>query len=220
MDIDIYADVVCPWCYIGKRRLEKALARFDGDVSVTFKPFQLDPSTPTDARPLFDWLAPKFGGLDRARNITARTTELAVGEGIELNYDTAVIANTFEAHRLIWFARPTGRGPETIEALHRAHFTEGRNIGSRDELAAIAVEVGFDESTVREFLDSDAGVAEVTTELQTAHELGIAGVPTFVIDGKYAITGAQDTEILLGALNEVRRRAADAARPNPSPSGV
>jgi len=220
VDIDIYADVVCPWCYIGKRRLEKALARFDGDVSVTFKPFQLDPSTPTDARPLFDWLAPKFGGLDRARNITARTTELAVGEGIELNYDIAVIANTFEAHRLIWFGRPTGRGPETIEALHRAHFTEGRNIGSRDELAAIAVEVGFDESTVREFLDSDAGVAEVTAELQTAHELGISGVPTFVIDGKYAITGAQDTEILLGALNEVRRRAADAARPNPSPSGV
>ena len=148
------------------------------------------------------------------------SSDLAAGEGIELNYDTAVIANPFEAHRLIWFARPTGEGPVTIEALHRAHFTEGRNIGSRDELAAIAVEVGFDESTVREFLDSEAGVAEVTAELQTAHELGISGVPTFVIDGKYAITGAQDTEVLLGALTEVRRREADAARPDPSPSGV
>jgi predicted DsbA family dithiol-disulfide isomerase len=218
VDIDIYSDVVCPWCYIGKRRLEKALAEFDGDVTMTFKPFQLDPTTPDDARPLFDWLGPKFGGIERARQITGRTAELAAADGIELNYHTALIANTFQAHRLIWFAGRAGVGPEMVEALYRAHFTDGRNIASLDDLTAIAVEVGLDAVAVREFLASDAGAAEVAAEIQNAYRLGISSVPTFVIDGKYAVTGAQEPAVLLDALNEIRRRDDEAAQQDQSRS--
>jgi predicted DsbA family dithiol-disulfide isomerase len=210
VDIDIYSDVVCPWCYIGKRRLGTALADFDGDTRLTFKPFQLDPSMPHDARPLLDWLGPKFGGPERARRITAHTTEVAAADGLVLNYETAVIANTFEAHRLVWFATNAGAGPEMVEALHRAHFAAGRNIGSHDDLAVIAAEVGLEESAVREFLDSDNGKAEVTAEIENAYTLGISSVPTFVLAGKYAVTGAQDPQTLLAALREVQRRESGA----------
>ena len=123
MDIDIYADVVCPWCYIGKRRLELALKDFDGEVNVRFRPFQLDPSTPRDGRPLMEWLAPKFGGAENAHRMTQNTRGVAAVDGIEMDFDHAIIANTFDAHRLVWFV---GReqGAEVMEALHQAHFTD------------------------------------------------------------------------------------------------
>jgi predicted DsbA family dithiol-disulfide isomerase len=220
VDIDIYSDVVCPWCYIGKRRLETALADFDGDVNLTYKPFQLDPSTPQDAHPLLDWLAPKFGGPERARQLTSHTTQVAAADGIELHYDTALIANTFTAHRLAWFATREGIGPAVVEALHRAHFTEGRNIGAIDDLTAIAVEAGLDEAAVREFLNSDAGVAEVTAEIQEAYALGISSVPTFVFAGKYAVSGAQDPATLLATLREVQRREGESVKLQPvGPAG-
>lgn len=206
VDIDIYSDVVCPWCYIGKRRLEAALADFDGDVHIEFKPFQLDPSTPHEAHPLLDWLGTKFGGAARANQMAAHTSGLAAAEGIEMHYDKALIVNTFTAHRLIWFAARAGAGPTMVEALYRAHFAEGRDIGSRDELTAIAVEAGLDEATVREFLDSEDGVSEVTAEIKQAYDLGISSVPTFVFAGKYAVTGAQDAQVLLATLREVQRR--------------
>jgi predicted DsbA family dithiol-disulfide isomerase len=220
VDIDIYSDVVCPWCYIGKRRLETALAEFDGDVNLTYKPFQLDPSTPKDAHPLLEWLAPKFGGPERARQLTSHTTQVAAADGIEMHYDTALIANTFTAHRLAWYAAREGVGPAVVEALHRAHFTEGRNIGSIDDLTAIAVVAGLDEAAVREFLDSDAGVAEVTAEIQEAYALGISSVPTFVFAGKYAVSGAQDPETLLATLREVQRREGESVKLQPvGPAG-
>jgi predicted DsbA family dithiol-disulfide isomerase len=207
VEIDIYSDVVCPWCYIGKRRFENAVARFDGDVTVRYRPFQLDPSTPSDGRPLLEWLAPKFGGEERVRQITAHTTSVAAEEGIELRFGDAIIANTFDAHRLIWFAGDE-HGSTVSEALHRAHFTDGRDIASRSVLASIAAEAGLDESKVRAFLDSDAGVAEVRASIAEAHQLGITSVPTFVLAGKYAVTGAQDADLLLRTLEEVARREA------------
>jgi predicted DsbA family dithiol-disulfide isomerase len=210
VDIDIYSDVVCPWCYIGEARLAKALADFDGEVIVRFKPFQLDPSTPKDARPLLEYLAPKFGGPERVRRITAHTTQVAAADGLDLHYDQALIANTFEAHRLTWFATSQGRGADVAKALHRAHFTDGRNIGSREELTAIAVEAGLDYAAVREFLDSDADVTDVTAEIQGAYALGITSVPTFVFAGKYAVSGAQDPQTLLSVLREVQRREGEA----------
>ena len=208
VDIDIYSDVVCPWCYIGKRRFEQAVAGYDGEVTVTYRPFQLDPSTPRGPRPLLDWLAPKFGGEARARQITAHTTEVAAADGLDLRYDTALITNTFEAHRLIWFATRAGAGPETVEALHRAHFTDGLDIGSRDVLASVAAGVGLDEATVRSYLDSSEGVDEVRAAIEDAYRLGIHSVPTFVFAGKYAVSGAQDPARLLAVLEEVARREA------------
>jgi predicted DsbA family dithiol-disulfide isomerase len=206
VDIDIYSDVVCPWCYIGKRRLDAALASFDGDVTVRFRPFQLDPTTPRDGRPLLDWLGPKFGGEARVRQMTDHTTSVAAGDGIEMHFDRAIIANTFDAHRLIWFAGESALA--VAEALHKAHFTDGLDIGSPSVLTSIAVEAGLDESDVRTFLASDAGAADVQAEIDGAHQLGISSVPTFVFAGKYAVSGAQDSTLLLDTLREVARREA------------
>lgn len=205
VDIDIYSDVVCPWCYIGKRRLETALADFDGDVRITFKPFQLDPSTPTDGRPLFEWLGAKFGGEQRARQMTAHTTAVAAADGITMDFDQAIIANTFDAHRLIWFAG-RDRGSVIAEALHKAHFTDGLDIGDRSALTSVAAEAGLDPDAVRGFLDSSAGVDEVRAEIDAARQLGITSVPTFVFAGKYAVSGAQEPELLLRTIQEVARR--------------
>ncbi len=202
----MYADVVCPWCYIGKRRLETALKDYDGPVTVRFRPFQLDPATPRDGRPLMEWLAPRFGGEQNAHRMTQNTRGIAAVDGLELNFDTAIIANTFDAHRLIWHA---GRehGPELMEALHRAHFADGLDIASHRVLADVAAgAVGLDHDEVLAFLASDAGVAEVNEELDFARDLGITSVPTFIFASKYAMSGAAEPANLLDVLDEVRRR--------------
>ncbi|MGN9775055.1 DsbA family oxidoreductase [Micromonospora sp. H33] len=206
MEIEIYADVVCPWCYIGKRRLEQALTSYDGDVTIRYRPFQLDPTPVPEPRPLVDALAAKFGGHDRAVQMFSHVTGVAAGVGLTLDFDRAVAANTFDAHRLVSWATERGRAAEMVEALYRAHFTDGVDVGSRDALAALAGEVGLDATEARAFLDSDERVAEVRAELAAARELGVSSVPTFVLAGKYAVTGAQEPETLLAALNEVRRR--------------
>jgi predicted DsbA family dithiol-disulfide isomerase len=153
MEIEIYADVVCPWCYIGKRRLEQALESYDGEVTLRYRPFQLDPSPVAQPQPLVDGLAAKFGGRERARQMFAQVTEVAAGAGLRLDFDRAVTANTFDAHRLVRFATERGRAAEMVEALYRAHFTEGVDVGSRAALTTLAVGVGLDETEVREFLD-------------------------------------------------------------------
>jgi len=207
VDIDIYADVVCPWCYIGKRRLELALKDFDGEVTVRFRPFQLDPSTPRDGRPLMEWLAPKFGGAENARRMTQNTRGIAAVDGIEMDFEHAIIANTFDAHRLVWFV---GRdhGADVMEALHRAHFTDSVDIASHDVLADIAERFGFERQRVLDFLASEDGVDEVNAELRFAQELGISSVPTFVFANKYAMSGAADPANLLEVMREVQRREA------------
>ncbi|GAB3949613.1 DsbA family oxidoreductase [Micromonospora vulcania] len=210
MEIEIYADVVCPWCYIGKRRLEQALATYDGDVTVRYRPFQLDPSPVPEPRPLLEAMAGRFGGLDRARQMFAHVTEVAAGSGVRLDFDRAVISNTFDAHRLVAYANEHGRAGEMVEALYQAHFTQGVNLGSREALATVAGGIGLDAADVRRFLDSDEQTAEIAAELATAHELGITSVPTFILAGKYAVSGAQEVETLLAALTEVEQREAAA----------
>lgn len=208
MKIEIYSDVVCPWCYIGKRRLEQALASYDGDVTIRYRPFQLDPRPVDQSQPLIDAMAAKFGGPERAREIFTHTSNVAAADGLALHFDRAVAANTFDAHRLIWFAAARGRQAEMVDALYQAHFTDGVDVGSRAALASVAAGVGLDEAEVREFLDSSAGEAEVQAQLAAAHELGVTSVPTFVFAGKYAVTGAQDPATLRSVLEEVARREA------------
>ncbi|GIJ79533.1 Predicted dithiol-disulfide isomerase, DsbA family [Micromonospora phaseoli] len=208
MEIDIYADVVCPWCWIGRRRLEQALASYDGKVTVRHRPFQLDPSPVTSPRLTLDALAGKFGGPERAKQMAAQVTDVGASVGLELNYERAISANTFDAHRLIEWAEQRGRGAEMVEALHRAHFTDGVDIGSRAALAETAAGVGLDGDDARRFLDSNEGVAELNSELAAARELGVTSVPTFVLAGKYAVTGAQEPATLLAALAEVEQREA------------
>ncbi|WFE32947.1 DsbA family oxidoreductase [Micromonospora sp. WMMD975] len=210
MEIEIYADVVCPWCWIGKRRLEQALESYDGEVTVRYRPFQLDPTPVTEPRPLLDALADKFGGRDKAEGMAAHVSGVAAGTGLDLRFDRAVAANTFDAHRLVRFATERGRAAETVERLYRAHFLDGVDVGSIDALVTLAGEVGLDETEARRYLESNLGRREVAAELSAAHQLGVSSVPTFVLAGKYAVTGAQEPATLVAALREVAQREAAA----------
>ncbi|KXK61834.1 disulfide bond formation protein DsbA [Micromonospora rosaria] len=206
MEIEIYSDVVCPWCWIGKRRLEQALASYDGPVTLRYRPFQLDPTPVARPVPLIEALAAKFGGRERAEQMAAQVTRVGAEAGLTMNFERAIAANTFDAHRLIRYADERGQGVEAVEALHRAHFADGVDIGSRAALATVAAGLGLDAEAVRAHLDSDAGSAEVTADLTTARQIGVSSVPTFVLAGKYAVTGAQEPETLLAALTEVENR--------------
>jgi predicted DsbA family dithiol-disulfide isomerase len=208
MEIEIYADVICPWCYIGKRRLDEALASYEGEVTVRYRPFQLDPSPVPEPRPLVEALGAKFGGAERARQMVDHVTQVAAGDGLRLDYDRAVIANTFDAHRLVSWATDQGRAAEMVEALYQAHFNHGIDVGSREALATLAGDIGLDAADARRFLDSDERVADVAASLAAARDLGITSVPTFVLAGKYAVSGAQEVQTLLAALAEVEQREA------------
>jgi predicted DsbA family dithiol-disulfide isomerase len=215
VEIEIYSDVVCPWCYIGKRRLEQALEDFPIEVTLRWRAYQLDPSAPHTCAPLIDWLGARYGGPDRARQMFGHATAAGAGEGLDFDFDKALIANTFDAHRLIaWagsaeavvFGATADTQAHLVEALHRAHFTDGLDIGSYDVLASLAAGVGLDADRVRRLLDSTEGVAETRAELDATRELGVTSVPTFVFAGKYAVSGAQDPATLRSVLDEVARR--------------
>jgi predicted DsbA family dithiol-disulfide isomerase len=206
VDIQVWSDVICPWCYLGKHRLERALEGFDTDVTVTFRAFQLDPTPVPVPAPIKESLAAKFGGTDRAEQMFAHVTAIAAGEGLTLNFDRAIAANTFDAHRLVAWAAGQGRQLDMIDALQRAHFTDGIDVGSRAALAAVAGSIGLDASAASDYLESGAGADAVNTDLAGAQELGIRSVPTFVIDGRYAVQGAQEPATLRAAFEEIARR--------------
>jgi len=213
MDIQIWSDVICPWCYLGKKRLEKALAGYPGDVTVTFRAFQLDRSPVPHPVPIKQALAAKFGGRERAEQMFAHVTGIAAADGLVLDFDRAIAANTFDSHRLIAWAAAQDRQADMLDALQRAHFTEGVDLGSRPALATVAGAIGLDRAAALAYLESEAGTGAVNADLTEARELGITSVPTFVIDGKYAIQGAQEAAVLREALDEItRREAVDAGR--------
>lgn len=213
MDIQVWSDVVCPWCYLGKRRLEKALSEFAGEAKVTYRAYQLDPSPVPQGMPIKQALASKFGGAARAEQMFGHVTAVAAGDGLRLDFDRAIAANTFDAHRLIAWAAGQDRQAEMLDALQRAHFQDGIDIGSHAALADVAAAIGLDRATALAYLESDAGTRAVDADLEEARELGITSVPTFVIDGKYAVQGAQDPATLVAALEEIiRREAVDAGR--------
>jgi predicted DsbA family dithiol-disulfide isomerase len=206
--VEIYSDVVCPWCYIGKRRFEQARERFDGDVEVVWKPYQLDPRAPTEATPALDAYARKFGGPEEALRITQRLADVGRSEGLDLDFGTAQRANTFDAHRLLWLARGEGGQDAVKERLLRAYFTEGRDIADPEVLVSVAAAAGLDAERVRAFLGSDEGAAEVRGEIQEGLERGVTAVPTFVFEGVWAVPGAQEPDTMLAVLERVRQRLA------------
>ena len=220
MTVEIFSDVVCPWCYIGKRRFEAGLAMVvddvDVDFDVTYHPFQLDPrAAPGEAAPVVDVYARKFGGPEQAERIIRHVTETAAGEGLELRLDRARRANTLLAHRLLWKAgRADSPVPQDVmkERLLKAYFTDGLHVGDPDVLADLAAEAGFDRDAIAAFLASDEGAAEVHDALAAAHRDGITAVPTYVLDGRWAIPGAQEPETFATVL----RRMAAAAQADPA----
>lgn len=208
MRIEIWSDVVCPWCYIGKRRLEKALDGFEhaDEVEVTWRSFQLDPTTPKDnAASTMDYLGQKFpGGPAQVKEMLTRTRGLAADEGLTFADDT-VHSNTIDAHRLLHLAHELGGNAlqgALKEALFTAHFTEGRHTGDVAVLRELAVATGLDPARVDEVLAGDAYAADVQADIEQARTYGASGVPFFVVDAKYGVSGAQPVEAFTQVLEQ------------------
>jgi predicted DsbA family dithiol-disulfide isomerase len=218
IDVEIWSDVVCPWCYIGKRRFERAIDELGDEIDVrfAFRPYQLDPTaSPGKTEPVANTYARKFGGPERAAQIMQHVTETAAVDGIEFHLDRALRANTLLAHRLLWLAEQPGSPVAQADVKERllcAYFVDGLDVGDPDVLATCAAEVGFDRDEVLAFFESDRGVAEVRDDIERAGDLGITAVPTFVVNGQWAIPGAQDTDTFVNVLRRLGdRMAAEAA---------
>jgi predicted DsbA family dithiol-disulfide isomerase len=205
MHIDIWSDVVCPWCYLGKRRLEKALASFEGrgDVTIAHRSFQLDPTRPrgetTSRRTM---LMSKYRLTeDRVREMDHNMETMAAAEGLEYHLtEKGQSGNTLDAHRVVHLAASHDREDQMLERLYKAYFTDQRSVFDVESLVSLAVDEGLDATEVREALESDRYVDAVRRDLEEARMLGVTGVPFFVIDGRYGISGAQATEVFTRAL--------------------
>ncbi len=206
MNVEIWSDVVCPWCYIGKRRFEAALAGFEhrDEVAVTWRSFQLDPTAPTTAQgdPL-DRLVAKYG-MSRAdaERAQARVTANAATVGLDFHLDRARSGNTSDAHRLLHYALTAGKQQDLKERLMAGYFVDGEAVGEPEVLARLATEVGLDEPAVRAVLESDDFAEEVRQDEQDARRLGITGVPFFVVDRAYGVSGAQPPELIRSTLEQ------------------
>lgn len=207
LKIQIWSDVMCPYCYIGKRRIEEALALFENRdaVEIEWKSFQLDASfiaSPEDNT--IDHLAEKYR-KDRewAKEMVDNMTQNAKNSGLDFDFDKAILANTFNAHRLLHFAKTQGLGGVLKELLFKAYLTDGKNVDDLDTLCDLAQEVGLDKVKANEILHSNAYADEVKQDILTAQQIGVQGVPFFVFDDKYAISGAQHVETFVKTLDKV-----------------
>jgi predicted DsbA family dithiol-disulfide isomerase len=209
VDVEIWSDIACPWCYVGKRRFEAALAAFDqrDDVTVTWRSFELDPEAPVQRTvDSATHLAEKYG-MTREEAVARQQSlaEMAAGDGLDMRADLVKGANTFDAHRLVQLAKAEGMQDAMKERLMRAYHTEGEALGDRETLARLALEVGLPENEVRDVLAGDRYAAEVREDERTAMELGINAVPFFVVDRRFGAAGAHPPE----ALGELLRRGAE-----------
>jgi predicted DsbA family dithiol-disulfide isomerase len=203
MLIDVYSDVVCPWCFIGERRLERALREGpDLEARVRWRPFQLQPGMPEGGLPWSEFTRQKFGGEENARVAFAHVAAAGEPDGVSFDFDRVASApNTVDAHRLILFAAGHDREWEAADALFRAYFKEGKNLNDHEQLVELATGVGLDAGAVRGYLAGEGGAAEVVASQEEAGRLGIAGVPFYVFDGRYALAGAQPVEVFGRAID-------------------
>jgi predicted DsbA family dithiol-disulfide isomerase len=205
--VDVVSDVVCPWCFIGQKRLDRAIAAVgDVDVHVRWRPFQLDPTIPPEGKDRREYMLAKFGSDERIREIHARIEPLGEAEDISFAFDAIKVApNTLDAHRLIRWAGAAGEAIQNrlVRRLFQLNFEEGANIGDHAVLVEAAREAGMDASVVATLLPTEADVEPVRTEIATASRMGISGVPCFLIEDKYAVMGAQDADTLADAIRQV-----------------
>jgi len=206
MKVEIWSDVMCPFCYIGKRRFEEALENFahKDEVEIEWKSFQLNPDLKTDPTVNINQYLAEIKGwtLDYAQQLNNRVTEMAAGAGLTYDFDKAVVANSFDAHRFAHLAKKHGLGDEAEEALFKAYFTDGKNIADPTALTELGVEMGMEESEVKQMLESSVYSAEVKQDIEEAAQLGIQGVPFFVMNSKYAVSGAQMVPVFLETLEK------------------
>ncbi|MNZ79204.1 DSBA-like thioredoxin domain protein [compost metagenome] len=206
MKVEIWSDYVCPFCYIGKRKFEHALEKFahKDDIEVVFRSFELDPGARADSQvSTYDMLAKKYGmSIEQAKANTANIVEQGALVGIPFQFDGTVETNTFDAHRLVQYATEQGKGKELSERLFKAYFSEGQNVGNREILTALSAEVGLDAEETAEVLASSRYADVVRKEEEEGSRLGIRGVPFYVFDRKYAVSGAQATEVFMETLEK------------------
>jgi len=210
--VDIVSDTICPWCYIGKRRFERALALSGrNDVAISWRPFQLNPDMPPEGMTRDDYIRAKFGGGDRPRQIYQAIAESGREAGIEFQFARIRrTPNTVLSHRLIYWSAKQERQDEIVGELFRAYFEDGLDIGSLDVLADCARRAGLDEELARKYLESDDGRQEVVASDVYARRLGINGVPCFIVNRKYAVSGAQPPSAFVEVFNLAERDAATA----------
>ena len=206
MKVEVYSDIACPWCYIGKHRFERALSAFPGaeSVEVVYRPYQLDPGAPAVASSHREYLDRKYG--PNSAQMDARVAKLGLGDGIAFDFDKALHVNTLDGHRLLHLAL-SEYGPAVQAALKErllaARFAEGGNVGDHEQLVEAAAAVGMDRSRTATYLASDEGRKDVLEEIAEAQSLGISSVPTFVFEGRWAVSGAQETSTFLRVLEQV-----------------
>lgn len=204
--VDIWSDIQCPWCYIGKRKFEEGAAQFDGEVEVEYHSFELAPDTPVDFEGTpSDYLSQRKGmSLADVELMLERVTGIAADVGLDYHYENVHQTNTIKAHELLHYAKAQGRQLDMKERLLKAYFVDGRHVGRVQDLADLAAEIGLDRDGVVRALESGQFLADVKADVALAQRYGIQGVPFFVIDGKYGVSGAQDATAFLGVLEQVR----------------
>jgi predicted DsbA family dithiol-disulfide isomerase len=207
--IDIVSDAICPWCYIGKRQLERALVTLEKEglqFSIHWNPFQLNPDMPKEGRDRMAYRAKKFGSVERARELDERVAGAAAAVGLQFRQDLMLrTPNTLDAHRLIWFAGSEGVQDAVMETVFKAYFIEGRDIGDRDVLTDCAVEAGMNRASVADFLASETAAKEMLAADRAAREAGVNGVPSFFLDGYGLFSGAMPAETMAEALRKGRQ---------------
>ncbi|WP_024891086.1 DsbA family oxidoreductase [Luteimonas huabeiensis] len=213
MRIDIWSDVVCPWCWIGKRRFERAVESLGAQapaLEIHWHPYLLDPQADETPVPLREAYAGKFGGAERAAQLLRQTQQTARGEGLPFDFDRGQVrVTTVPAHRVLALAAREGDADAVAEALFHAHFAEGRNLADPEVLVAAAAAGGLGEARVRALLRSSEGLDALHAELAQAQSIGVQAVPTFVIDGRYAVQGAQPPEVFAEVLRRAQAEAQD-----------
>ena len=210
--VDIWSDVQCPWCYIGKRKFETAVEQFGGNVEVEYHSFELAPDTPVDFEGTpKDYLAERRGiSAQQADEMLGRVTGIAASVGLDYDYDHVHQTNTIKAHELIHYAKSKGRQLDMKERLLKAYFVDGRHVGRIDDLADLAAEIGLDRAEVVQVLTDNTFLADVKSDVAQAEEYGIQGVPFFVFDEKYGVSGAQDPATFVNVLSQVQSERQDA----------
>ena len=202
--LDVYSDVICPWCYIGKQHMQRALASLEAEglrFQVGWRPFQLNPDMPKPGVARDEYRAAKFGSLARSRELDQQVADAARAAGIEIRHDRMLrTPNTMDAHRLIRWAGMEGRQDQVVDRLFEAYFVEGQDIGDRAVLATIASACGFDRNAVLAYLESDSGAEEVAAEDAAVRRAGLSGVPTFVLDRHVLFSGAVPPDVFAEAL--------------------
>lgn len=208
MKVEVWSDIMCPFCYIGKRNYESALSGFEGkdNIEIEWRSFQLDPTIPKSSsvkKNVYQYLADKKGiSYEESSKMHERVIQMAKNAGLDYRFDKAIVANSFDAHRLIHLAKEKRLGDAAEERLFRAYFTEGKDFGDHETLISIGKEIGLKEEEIKKALLSDVYAEKVEQDIQKASDIGVQGVPFFVFDRKYAVSGAQPPEHFLQALNQ------------------